>query len=109
MKENGAKFDNNHSVLDRVLSWIVKLAYKNICLCNLRLFARSPHTLTDTGASQSYGIRLTLIILFTNTLARDPQYYDQLHSPPELKPQASPEVVKAFANPGSAKCVSVCT
>ena len=39
--ENGDEFDDKHSVLDRLLSWIVYLANTNVCSSTLRVYARS--------------------------------------------------------------------
>lgn len=41
LKENGDEVDDKHSVLNRVLSWIVYLADRNVCLSTLRVSARS--------------------------------------------------------------------
>ena len=97
-KENGDEFDDKHSVLDRVLSWIVYLADRNVCLSTLRVYAgslahayrhwRKPVLWNPTDVNE----------FINNALARDPQYYDQLHRAQRPKPQASPELVKTLTD-----------
>ena len=96
--ENGEEFDDKHSVLDRVLSSIVYLADRNVCLSTLRVYARSLAQAYRHWRKPVLWDPIDVHTFINNTLARDPQYYEQLHRAQRPKPQASPELVKTLAD-----------
>ena len=118
LKDKDAEFDKNHSVLDRVLSWIV-ISPTKTSVYLLSTFMPGPsHTLTDTGANQSYGIRPTLMSSLTmrwqethNTTTSSTKPKDPNRRPHQNLPKPSQIFcgLKIIQGSESVKCVCVCT